>query len=123
MGFSGVTMDTFLLIENLNLAGRLDGTNIRFKIRKKSDGSLLAEGDVPREFSLSGGQKTTISFPVTYGYGGMSAVGGSLIRRGETDLLVEGDITFAAPMVEKGTVDTPYKGEVVIVLSDDPPVE
>jgi hypothetical protein len=53
----------------------------------------------------------------------MSAVGGSLIQRGETALLVEGDITFVAPMTERGTMDTPYKGEAVIVLSDDPPAE
>jgi hypothetical protein len=120
MGLSGVTIEASLEVENLNL-GRLDGTNIRFKIRKKSDGTVLAQGDVPREFSIPGGEKTIVKFPVTFGFGGMGAVGGSIIRRGETDLVLDGNLTFVAPMAEKGTVDIPYNGEARIILSEDPP--
>jgi hypothetical protein len=121
MGFSGVTMETTLEIKNLNLLGRLDGTNIAFKIRKKSDGTLLAEGDVPREFSITGGQKATMSFPVTFGYSGMGAVGKSLVYRGETELVLDGHITFLAPLAGEGTVNTPYHGEAVLILAEEPP--
>lgn len=51
MGLSGVTIEAKLRVENPNL-GTMDGTNIKYKIRKKSDGTILAEGDVPREFKV-----------------------------------------------------------------------
>lgn len=119
MQLSVVTIEISLKVEDLNF-GRLDGTNIR-KRRKKSDGTVLAQGDVPREFLIPEGEKTIVKFPVTFGFGGTGAVGGSIIRRGETELVVDGNLTFVAPVAEKGTVDIPYNGEARIVLSDDPP--
>lgn len=53
MGLSGVSINTVLTVDNPNM-GTLDGTNISYKIRKKSDGTLLSEGDVPREFKVGG---------------------------------------------------------------------
>lgn len=52
MGLNGVTIEAKLRVENPNL-GTLDGTNIAYKIRKKSDGTELAVGNVPRDFKVS----------------------------------------------------------------------
>lgn len=154
MGLNGVTIEAKLRVENPNL-GTLDGTNIAFKIRKKSDGTVLAEGDVPRDFKVSpvvrgvGCQSTysdkgttnnirppfqllflakippreatDVSLPVTFGYGGMGAAGASVIRRGQTDLVIEGDLTFEAPFANKGVTDVPFKGEATLALENDPP--
>jgi len=51
VGFGGVSIEAIIRVENPNM-GTLDGTNIAYKIRKKSDGTLLAEGDVPRTFKV-----------------------------------------------------------------------
>lgn len=51
----------------------------------------------------------------------MGAAGASVIRRGQTDLLVEGALTFVAPLASKGVTDIPFRGEATIVLSNDPP--
>jgi len=64
---------------------------------------------------------TNVSLPVTFSYSGMGAAGASVIRRGQTELVVEGEMTFVAPLAKKGTMDVPFKGEAVITLSDDPP--
>jgi LEA14-like dessication related protein len=51
ISFGGVSINTTLRVDNPNM-GTLDGINIRYKIRKMSDGTLLSEGDVPREFKI-----------------------------------------------------------------------
>ena len=119
-GLTGVSIEAIITILNPNFA-RVDGTNIAYKIRKKSDGTLLAEGDVPREFSIEGGESKNVSLPVTFKYMGMGAAGASIMARGETEIVVSGDITFVASMAEKGTVDIPFKGEVTIVMETEEP--
>lgn len=64
---------------------------------------------------------TDVTLPVTFSYTGMGAAGASVIRRGQTDLLVEGTLTFVAPLANEGVTDIPFRGEATIVLSDDPP--
>lgn len=51
ISFGGVSINTTLRVDNPNM-GTLNGINIRYKIRKMSDGTLLSEGDVPREFKV-----------------------------------------------------------------------
>ena len=120
IGLQGVSIEATLRVENPNL-GTLDGTNITYKVRKKSDGTLLADGDVPRDFQVYPREATTVSLPVRFNYGGMGAAGASVLRRGRTELIVEGALTFVAPLADKGTLDVPFRGEAEIVLADDPP--
>jgi hypothetical protein len=153
ISFGGVSINTTLRVDNSNM-GTLDGINIRYKIRKMSDGTLLSEGDVPREFkvrvkksermeliiwSLIGKRtldthqlfhsivkqippmnSTDVILPVTFSFTGMGAAGASVMRRGQTDLLVEGMLTFVAPLADKGVTDIPFRGEATIILSEDP---
>lgn len=51
----------------------------------------------------------------------MAKAGASVVKRGQTLLVVEGELTFEAPMANKGVLDIPFKGEATIVLDSDPP--
>lgn len=119
ISFGGVSINTTLRVDNPNM-GTLDGINIRYKIRKMSDGTLLSEGDVPREFKIPPMNSTDVILPVTFSFTGMGAAGASVMRRGQTDLLVEGMLTFVAPLADKGVTDIPFRGEATIILSEDP---
>mmetsp|Transcript_32432 Transcript_32432/g.58652 ORF Transcript_32432/g.58652 Transcript_32432/m.58652 type:complete len:150 (+) Transcript_32432:76-525(+) len=118
ISFGGVSINTKIRVDNPNM-GTLDGINIRYKIRKMSDGTLLSEGDVPREFKIPPMNSTDVILPVTFSFTGMGAAGASVMRRGQTDLLVEGTLTFVAPLADKGVTDIPFRGEATIILSED----
>jgi LEA14-like dessication related protein len=85
IGLSGVTIEVVLQVLNPNLR-QLDATNITVKIRKKSDGIVVADANVPREFLILSNETPTIRLTVTFQYNGLGAAGASLLRRGETTI-------------------------------------
>lgn len=83
--------------------------------------TLLSKRPLSTVYQIFPRKATDVSLPVTFSYSGMGAAGASVIRRGQTDLLVEGTLTFVAPLASKGTTDIAFRGEATIVLSNDPP--
>ena len=112
---SGVSTDVTLSITNPNV-GTLEATSFTYRAVKKSDRTLLTEG-TGKPFIAPGGKKTTeVVVPVNFGMAGIGAAGKSLLFRGQTTILVSGNIVFDAPYSREGKVVVPFNGEETIII-------
>jgi hypothetical protein len=112
---SGVSCDAVLSITNPN-PGQLTCKTFTYKVVKKSDQTLLTEGN-GKSFIAPGNNKATeVVTPVNFALGGIGAAGKSLLFRGRTDLVVSGSLVFEAPLTKEGSVAVPFRGEETIII-------
>ena len=113
---SGVSVDAILSVTNPN-SGQLTCKTFTYKVVKKSDQTLLTEGN-GKSFIAPGSNKVTeVVTPVNFALGGIGAAGKSLLFRGRTDLVVSGTLVFEAPLTQEGCVSVPFRGEETIIIS------
>eukprot|EP00978_Attheya_sp_CCMP212_P025933 scaffold84360_cov47-Attheya_sp.AAC.2 len=115
VGFAGVEVDCTLEVMNPNISN-LSATRIVHSLKKASDGTQLTDGVLDKNFTIPSGESIQIVVPMKFAYMGVGAVGKSLVKRGATEILVTGDITFDAPMTRSGVVVSHFQGQAEIMI-------
>jgi LEA14-like dessication related protein len=104
-------LSVLMSIKNAN-AFPMEVTRVSYKVTKKSDGDILAEGTNSKAFAIPRQASEDIEVPVHFSWGGIKSAGSSLVNRGETDLLVVGEVTVHSSVA--GDILIPYQGETIV---------
>jgi len=100
-------------IRNPN-AFAMEVRRVSYKVSKKSDGHIVAEGTNDKTFAIPQQASEDIEVPISMSWDGIKSAGSSLVNRGETDLLVVGEVTIHASSIA-GDIRIPYQGECIVI--------
>eukprot|EP00547_Thalassionema_nitzschioides_P017027 CAMPEP_0194251308 /NCGR_PEP_ID=MMETSP0158-20130606/25148_1 /TAXON_ID=33649 /ORGANISM="Thalassionema nitzschioides, Strain L26-B" /LENGTH=117 /DNA_ID=CAMNT_0038988411 /DNA_START=103 /DNA_END=456 /DNA_ORIENTATION=+ len=115
---TGITINTALKVSNPN-AGALDAIGMEFKVTKESDGTLLIDGNKEEPFQVPAKDSIETKIPILVHLKGLGAVGKSVVRRGQSTVIVQGSVTFDTPLAPTRTVTSKFEGKGIIDMNNN----
>jgi LEA14-like dessication related protein len=108
-GPSGVSTDVTLAVMNPN-PGTVETSSFTYQVHKKSDNTLLTEGNGKSFVALGNRKRTEVVIPAKFPITGIGAAEKSLLFRGETTVVFSATLVFDAPLAKEGKVTVPFSG-------------
>lgn len=117
MSMKGMTINTTFKISNHNV-GKLDAIEVKLKVSKQSDGTILIDGNKREPFQIPAMDSIETTVPMVVHLRGLGAASMSIVRRGKTTVVAQGSITFDAPLSPMKEVTINFEGKGTIDMTN-----
>lgn len=106
---SGFKLDVTLDVTNPN-STTISTTGFTYKVTKKPEGAVFAEGSLDEGITIPGGETTQVVIPVSCSFGGVGSMGKDLLMGQKIAFVLSGETHYKIPMTETAYT-LPYQVE------------